>query len=185
MVAADHVKHHIRLPDQRRLLAAADILCPELLQKGDRILLFIQIPLNLLPDEVILIIGEQAGDIGGVDVHDTHVVPHLKFVVAWHTPIGPQTLGAEVRCLTLKNGLLAIGERHEAIHVSEHEWEQWMLIHGLIPIYREPSLLGKHLRYDVFQQMPDRKGDRLIRRRNDRLHTDLVVVQLACGPIRR
>ena len=49
------------------------MIAPERLQLHNRILLLIEVALNLLPYEVVLIVGKQACDKGDIDVHDGHV----------------------------------------------------------------------------------------------------------------
>ena len=59
-----------------------------------------------------------------------------------------------------------------------------MLKHPLIPKHGKAGLLCEDLRNDILQQVPDLKGDGLIRPINNGFHADFVKVQLPCRFVR-
>ena len=99
VVPAQRGEHQIRLLRQRRLHAAEHVVLPEPLQLQDTVLLLVEVPIDPAPHEVRLAVGEQAGDVGDVDVHDGHVVARLYLVMPRHRAVCPEMLRVVVRRL--------------------------------------------------------------------------------------
>ena len=179
------LQHCIRLFYQRRFHTSQNMIAPERLQLHNRILLLIEVALNLLPYEVVLIVGKQACDKGDIDVHDGHVVSHLQLIMAWHRAIRPLELHIIVRGFAFEDGLSTIRKHNEPVYIGNQERENRMLVHPVVFKDRQAGLLGEDLSHHILEQMPNLESDALIRTFICHDHSDLVIVEFSGRAIRR
>ena len=185
IIATQCIKHHIRFLDELRLNAGKNVVVPEVLKQQNVVLFLVQITLNFAPHEILFIVGEKASNVGNVNIHDAHVVTYLHFVMARHSVICPLAHGIVVRGLALENCSATIRQVDKTIDVCEHEWEQRVLIHGLIPEDGKAGLLSEDLGYNILQKMTNLEHDGLILVRLDGINSNLIVVQLSLCSVGR
>ena len=109
----------------------------------------------------------------------------LKFIMAWHSAVGPFELHVIVRGFALQDCLAAIREQDKPVHIGDQEGIQRMLIHPVVFIDSEAGLLGEDLSDHIFEQMPNLERDTLIRPFNCGNDADLIMVEIARSSIRR